>query len=1536
MTDNPSASRPRRALKLLLSGFLVLLAAIVLLLVLALVAINTDWGRARLVAAANGALADSFKGSIHLTQVGSIGLGGVDGIEGRVLDPAGRTVIAAQGLDVRVGLLGIAWSLVDGSSDATDIAIDSVHADNLRVRLVDDGTGVPTLAHAFEPARPSPPSETESRTTVTVDQIRLHHVWAHGNLAGTTIDADLQGLTGGLEVNPDRVVIELDHTKLWARALPTGVAPRGSLSGRLELPLGAPDKKLMVRANYRGTAWGVRTDAQGSLEGRTLAATIEAPQIRRDELSRWLSLEPRGPLALEAQLSGTLDEPRLVVDLDGGGGQLKAELDLDRRARELVLDAKLKSVNLSRWDAALPPSHLTVSIRADAALSEAGGISGTYRIHVLDAWLQSTRLPETEMEGQLRITESRHYDVTGTGMIEEPGASTRLRYSVSGTGGAANVELHGSTSIDDPSRLTAFVPNSRVGGHLESDLEFDAASGQFDARVHGPLEYVHAPNLRMHNVDLDARATGTLKQPQLALSATLGSLAVQGRKYESVRIRAAGTPRRLTVHARAEGEAAPKLSFVAQLTPHVEVDDLELELGGEKSPVQVRAEQLRTSGKGLSARNVTLETEHGRARLSFEYDTQLESLDLTTEELDLGELLQSLHLQVEPLRGVATLEADLNRTPRGLRGVINGRIEELGYGPVDDASVRFCAALDQRLVTGEVEGSWKNSWLDVELTRVPYEALPAARLEALTGSTAVHGELALQDFEPVIAALNGPVGSVAGHVSLDLAWQQSRGEPARLDAALATDGLRLVGERESVADDATNVAARRAAPWSLTDADLNLDLSMDESTRELSLLATVKDEQGELAKTSTQVQLPAGSAIWDYRYWLTGWKSAEFESKLWILPRKFSEWPSWVRVPRVDGVVSLSLGLRGTYRSPEARWMASIRNFGAPDDDARHLTVMASGDYAPERGSLRLAARDQGQRVLDVDADWRGDALGYWLHDEGPRQLKVTGKLDQLPTSAFPLPGTQRVTGTVSGDFSIEGLSGPWQANLKLNGRDLNYAGLDIDRARLNGELARGRLNGELQVSGKGLGSVHATIDGDVPGLKVEGRQPLRAKVEARDFQLRALRPLVSSTVSGVEGALTADLSATPFETNPDLSGQIEVRDGKVQVPQLGQMFHDIQVDMRLERDRVRLEKLRAKGLTGEVHVTGDAELDGLALQSAQAQLKIDENEKLPLTVEGVSMGDAWGHASVRYRAVNEHRNRLNVDVDEFHLDLPQVTPRGVQSLDPAPRVDVGFFEDSGKFVQIPLQPIERQRDGAPTRWILHLKLGKVEVKKGPGVEIRLTGDLKARIGKKTRWSGSIDLTGGTLDVSGKEFTIESGSITFDRRQLEQGVVTARARWDSPLEYTVYAEYAGTVKDGELTLRSEPPLTEDEILGLILFGTPGGTFGAREQNEAATAVGLAGGTVTRGLNRALADISQLDVSTRVDTSTGEARPELVVQISPRATARVTQAIGEAPPGTSPDRTFLTVDLRLFRRWSVAAQVGDAGGSSLELIWRRRY
>ncbi|MDQ2643268.1 MAG: translocation/assembly module TamB, partial [Myxococcota bacterium] len=285
------------------------------------------------------------------------------------------------------------------------------------------------------------------------------------------------------------------------------------------------------------------------------------------------------------------------------------------------------------------------------------------------------------------------------------------------------------------------------------------------------------------------------------------------------------------------------------------------------------------------------------------------------------------------------------------------------------------------------------------------------------------------------------------------------------------------------------------------------------------------------------------------------------------------------------------------------------------------------------------------------------------------------------------------------------------------------------------------------------------------------------------------------------------------------------------------------------------------------------------------------------------------------------------------------LAPQGIQPLDQDPRIRVGYRRRDGEFTAIPLQPIEEEAapgEKPAEKTVIGVNLGEVSIKKGQQANVTLTGKVQATLGDELDVRGRIDTRRGTLDISGKKFEIERGSVTFTGGEPDNPTISAVARYDSPAGYTVYAEYTGTAKQGKLRLNSDPPLSQDEILTLLLFGTPEGSFGAGSGDSLSTAVGVAGGTAAQGLNRALASVTDLDVSARIDTSTGAPRPELVVQLTPRVAARVTQALGEPAPGQSPDRTFLTVEFRFARAWSLSTQVGDKGASAVDLIWRKRY
>src|SRR5690606_17762521 len=122
--------------------------------------------------------------------------------------------------------------------------------------------------------------------------------------------------------------------------------------------------------------------------------------------------------------------------------------------------------------------------------------------------------------------------------------------------------------------------------------------------------------------------------------------------------------------------------------------------------------------------------------------------------------------------------------------------------------------------------------------------------------------------------------------------------------------------------------------------------------------------------------------------------------------------------------------------------------------------------------------------------------------------------------------------------------------------------------------------------------------------------------------------------------------------------GHVVVREGPAQLASIGQLVPDSGARVNVEPDREGLPSSTAKGTTGAVSATGSAELGGASIHSAQPQIEIAGGEKLPLTLEGVNWGDAWGKVALDYRAGSGRRQRLDVDVQHFELQLPAATPR--------------------------------------------------------------------------------------------------------------------------------------------------------------------------------------------------------------------------------------------------------------------------------------
>src|SRR5207244_5491661 len=96
---------------------------------------------------------------------------------------------------------------------------------------------------------------------------------------------------------------------------------------------------------------------------------------------------------------------------------------------------------------------------------------------------------------------------------------------------------------------------------------------------------------------------------------------------------------------------------------------------------------------------------------------------------------------------------------------------------------------------------------------------------------------------------------------------------------------------------------------------------------------------------------------------------------------------------------------------------------------------------------------------------------------------------------------------------------------------------------------------------------------------------------------------------------------------------------------------------------------------------------------SAKGSVRIKDDRKVPLTLEGVPMGAASATVDASAKMSPDGQAVLvDVSIPMLHADLPTSTQHAVQTLDADPHVKIGRHSVAGKLVLVPLGPPEKPK----------------------------------------------------------------------------------------------------------------------------------------------------------------------------------------------------------------------------------------------------
>jgi translocation and assembly module TamB len=1385
---------------------------------------------------------------------------------------------------------------------------------------------------------------------------------------------------------------------------------------------------------FSGQLARVEVQARATLEGSRLTGRVEVPRATPEEVASIVpNLPLQAPVSLSAALDGLIPSFSIDgrVNVEGKEGSVAFDGRLDASGPTVLeLDATARGLDAGVIvPVQASPVDIDARVRVELgqilrlmieARSGAFAIAGTYvppaEIHaILDhhGWIGSAHLDDTGLPIDTSFSFTDH-DGLAFFAAAEIDAIQRAPRLVIPLEGAARLTVEGTlrSGVLDAKARSLFSGVRAPG-------EVRVGYGGFEGHVNGPISRPEAlevdaslwgRDLTAAGYEFDtlkARARGPLLRPQVDADLHNGPSEGQGD----------------ALHASAELD--PKGRGVRKVKVNIRRGGTEI--GGTIARIGAAPGGLGLEGISLSGAGVG-EIKGGLVVRGGELSGKMHGEAVQLERLvKLAGIRQLLH-------GLAAFDVELTPTRKGRKGHAQVELANGEYGLLHGVAALINLRFDDDKVTSDglirllahdtstgpavdrCEGTIAQIRLDGGAGVLSGRLLDRRSWEQIAGKVEVSADdwdlHCLSEIAPLslisrFVPAAGVPSEVRGKLSTRFTVEraEARRFPSIHDLSIRTNNIQVIGPPS--VDPASPGPA-----WASTDVDLQIKGNLDGESGHADASLTLYD--GEiLGDVSLQTTLDLATLLdQPTRRWAS-LKAAPIEGRLSVPRRKvasFSTLPSFLRdrIPPLAGEIRLDGYIDGSLELPFA---------------ALHLGGFGVA-YAPESGPAG------GAWVLPVDLDTlvtydaKQVALAAHVVHDGKEIAAADGEitlgLDDLlaghteawtggvhatfkdaPIGELPFLADRDIGGHLSGTIAASGLHGQPKIDVELVAPDLRIGqDLFFDEGKLSLVIAPRpgadasddhalglvKLGLSSQDGGRLDAQAFAGIQwnkGLDPSLDREAIADLYAKLDR--FRLAALHPLVSDILSKLDGSVDGELRVGWKRLGAAKRGTVEaklkVHDGVFHVPQLGQELRKAEISIvsepereieggKTELPRLLLEGIRAEGTRGLITGKGMAHIDGLIFHDAEASLSIARGDEIPLTIEGVPVGNARGEIKLVVEK-QDREIRGTLSLPSFHLDLPPDSGRAVQPLEDNPAITI---------LQ-PLGPAKEPRSPDALRYVIGIDLGYIEIA-GNVIEVALTRQptepLELELRDKLRITGGVAITSGKLSVVGKEFKIEHGLVRFPpkdvsarldplfRPETSNPYVNVRASWSgAPAGTHIYVDYVGLINPitrDKLKFSADPPVPEAQILAMLLgasdqsgssvanAGQQSGQSASAQQLVSGVAADIAAQQFNTALASALSGSILQGISAQLSTTEeGLIRTGVAYSLSDKLRAVATYEGGTSTTATSTTtagstatgrgaRTQISLDWRFLPNWLLRStfSFGDQTSSGIDMLWQYRY
>lgn len=438
-----------------------------------------------------------------------------------------------------------------------------------------------------------------------------------------------------------------------------------------------------------------------------------------------------------------------------------------------------------------------------------------------------------------------------------------------------------------------------------------------------------------------------------------------------------------------------------------------------------------------------------------------------------------------------------------------------------------------------------------------------------------------------------------------------------------------------------------------------------------------------------------------------------------------------------------------------------------------------------------------------------------------------------------------------------------------------------------------------------------------------------------------------TSYVTNVTGTMQANIKVTGSGYDPRLNGAVDVKGGAFQVPELGTSYTGLDTRIDLTPEALRIAQMNVVDNHGSpMTIGGQLSLHGWGLGGVQINVKshdfkvIDNNLgnirlDTDLTVTGElrspridgSININTGTLDVAKILESVANNAYSTTATELPTADSATTaarvranadiPAEADSTKPGTIADVA--PNTTQAVKETTEQLQNETPApAPPSLFETLTLDvtfgvpddlilKGQGLRAPGGGVGI-GDVNLTVGgnvllhkvayDRLRLWGDVRTIRGSYTFQGRRFDIQrDGRIRFiGGDEIDPLLDVEARRLISGVE--AFINIRGSMRQPEISFRSNPPLEEADVLSLIIFNQPINELGEGQQASLAQRAGdLAGGYLASGLARSIGsalNLSEFELKA-VDESSSGSGPSVTLgqQVGKNLFFRLRQAFGEA-------------------------------------------